>query len=65
MEIKRAGSQPSRKGPSEWFTGTVRIDPLFQAPDPARVAGASRLTDYYTGGAVPEHLERRDRPLRA
>ena len=35
MEIKRAGSQPSAKGPSEWFTGTVRIDPLFQAPDPA------------------------------
>ena len=41
MEIKRAGSQPSGKGPSEWFTGTVRIDPLFQAPDPAWVQGAS------------------------
>jgi quercetin dioxygenase-like cupin family protein len=41
MEIKRAGSQPSAKGPSEWFTGTVRIDPLFQAPDPALVSGAS------------------------
>jgi quercetin dioxygenase-like cupin family protein len=41
MEIKRSGSQPSGKGPAEWFTGTVRIDPLFQAPDPARVAGAS------------------------
>src|SRR5438067_25453 len=41
MEIKRAGSQPSGKGPSEWFTGTVRIDPLFQAPDPALVQGAS------------------------
>ena len=41
MEIKRAGSQPSTKGPSEWFAGTVRIDPLFQAPDPAFVAGAS------------------------
>jgi hypothetical protein len=37
MEIKRAGSQPSAKGPSDWFTGTVRIDPLFQAPDPALV----------------------------
>ena len=36
-----AGSQPSGKGPAEWFTGTVRIDPLFTAPDPARVAGAS------------------------
>jgi quercetin dioxygenase-like cupin family protein len=41
MEIKRSGSQPSSKGPADWFTGTVRIDPLFQAPDPARVAGAS------------------------
>jgi quercetin dioxygenase-like cupin family protein len=41
MEIKRAGSQPSGAGPSDWFTGTVRIDPLFSAPDPARVAGAS------------------------
>ena len=36
-----AGSQPSGKGPSDWFTGTVRIDPLFQAPDPALVQGAS------------------------
>ena len=41
MEINRAGSQPSVKGPSDWFTGTVRIDPLFQAPDPALVSGAS------------------------
>jgi quercetin dioxygenase-like cupin family protein len=41
MEIKRVGSQPSTKGPTDWFTGTVRIDPLFQAPDPARVTGAS------------------------
>jgi quercetin dioxygenase-like cupin family protein len=41
MEIKRSGSQPSRKGPGEYFTGGVRIDPLFQAPDPARGAGAS------------------------
>jgi quercetin dioxygenase-like cupin family protein len=41
MEIKRAGSQPSGKGPAEWFTGSVRIDPLFQAPDPALVVGAS------------------------
>jgi quercetin dioxygenase-like cupin family protein len=41
MEIKRSGSQPSTRGPSDWFTGTVRIDPLFQASDPARVAGAS------------------------
>jgi quercetin dioxygenase-like cupin family protein len=41
MEIKRSGSQPSGKGPAEYFSGVVRIDPLFQAPDPARVAGAS------------------------
>lgn len=41
MDIKRNGTQPSGKGPADWFTGTVRIDPLFQAPDPARVAGAS------------------------
>ena len=41
MEIKRAGSQPSGKGPADWFTGTVRIDPLFEAPKPARVRGAS------------------------
>jgi len=41
MEIKRIGSQASGQGPSDWFTGVVRIDPLFQAPDPARVQGAS------------------------
>jgi quercetin dioxygenase-like cupin family protein len=41
MEIKRSGSQSSAKGPAEWFTGTVRIDPLFDAPVPARAAGAS------------------------
>jgi quercetin dioxygenase-like cupin family protein len=40
MDIKRNGAQPSAKGPADWFTGTVRIDPLFQAPGPARVAGA-------------------------
>ena len=41
MEIKKAGSQSSVPGPPEWFTGTVRIDPLFQAADPGRVAGAA------------------------
>jgi quercetin dioxygenase-like cupin family protein len=41
MEITRSGSQPSRKGPAEWFTGAVRIDPLLQAHAPARAAGAS------------------------
>lgn len=40
MEIKRIGTQPSTKGPSDWFTGTVRIDQPFQAGDPGRVAGA-------------------------
>ena len=41
MEIKRVGSQPSGKGPSDWFTGTVRIDPMFDRTDPARVSGAT------------------------
>jgi quercetin dioxygenase-like cupin family protein len=41
MEIKRVGSQASSKGSPEWFTGAVRVDPLFQAPDPALVSGAS------------------------
>jgi quercetin dioxygenase-like cupin family protein len=40
MDIKRVGSQASSKGPAEWFTGVVRVDPLFQAPGPARVSGA-------------------------
>jgi hypothetical protein len=35
MDIKRAVSQASGKGPAEYFTGTVRVDPLFDAPDPA------------------------------
>jgi quercetin dioxygenase-like cupin family protein len=39
MDIKRSGSQPSIKGSSDWFTGTVRIDPLFAVTDPARTAG--------------------------
>ncbi len=41
MEIKRADSQSPSRGSSDWFTGTVRIDPLFEAPEPARVRGAS------------------------
>ncbi len=41
MEIKRSGSQPSSKGSADYFTGAVRIDPLFEAPEPARVRGAS------------------------
>ena len=41
MEIKRVGTRPSGKGRAEWFTGTVRIDPLLEGAEPARVAGAS------------------------
>ena len=40
MEIKRSGSQPSTKGPAQYFTGSVRIDPLFTLPNPARASGA-------------------------
>jgi quercetin dioxygenase-like cupin family protein len=41
INIARIGSQPSRKGPAEYFTGSVRIDPLFQANDPSRTSGSS------------------------
>lgn len=41
MEIKRVGSRPSSQGPAEWFTGRVRMDPLFEAQQPARVGGVS------------------------
>src|SRR5689334_8429233 len=40
MEIKRSGSEPSRSGPADWFTGSVRIDRLFDLPEPARAAAA-------------------------
>ena len=40
MELKRNGSEPSARGPAEYFTGTVRIDPLFKAPQPARTSAA-------------------------
>jgi len=40
IDIKRSGSRPSAKGSPDWFTGAVRVDPLFQAPDPARVSSA-------------------------
>src|SRR5215469_5939206 len=40
MDIKRNGARPSGKGPAEYFTGAVRVDPLFEAPGPARVRGA-------------------------
>ena len=41
MDIRRAGTQQSTKGPDDWFTGKVKIDSLFEAPSPARVRGAS------------------------
>jgi quercetin dioxygenase-like cupin family protein len=53
MNITRAGTQASGKGPAEWFTGNVRIDPLFQARDPARVAGAS--VTFETGARTAWH----------
>lgn len=40
MQIIRGGSNPSNEGPAEWFTGTVRVDPLFAAEAPSRIAGA-------------------------
>ena len=53
MEIRRAGSQPSGKGPGDWFTGMVRIDPLFGPPDPARVNGA--LVTFEPGARTAWH----------
>jgi quercetin dioxygenase-like cupin family protein len=53
MEITRAGSQPSGKGPAEWFTGTVRIDRLFSAPAPARVGAA--LVTFEPGARTAWH----------
>ena len=53
MDIVRSGSQPSRPGPAEYFTGTVRIDPLFSPPDPARVAGA--LVTFEPGARTAWH----------
>jgi quercetin dioxygenase-like cupin family protein len=53
MDIKQSGAQPSGKGPAEWFTGTVRIDPLFSPPEPARVAGA--LVTFEPGARTAWH----------
>lgn len=53
MEIKQSCSQPSGKGPPEWFTGTVRIDPLFSRHDPARAAGA--LVTFEPGARTAWH----------
>ena len=60
MEIKRSGSQPSGKGPAEWFTGTVRIDPLFSPPDPARApARASPSSQARARRGTPTRSARR------
>ena len=53
MEIMRAGSRPSGLGPRDWFTGAVRIDPLFGPPEPARVAGA--LVTFEPGARTAWH----------
>ena len=53
MEINRSGSQPSGKGIPEYFTGSVRIDPLFSPPDPARVAMA--LVTFEPGSRTAWH----------
>ena len=53
MDIQRSGSQPSGKGPAEYFTGTVRVDPLFNPPDPARVLGA--LVTFEPGARTAWH----------
>ncbi|MCA7119653.1 MAG: cupin domain-containing protein [Acidibrevibacterium sp.] len=53
MEIKRAGSQASGKGSADYFTGAVRIDPLFSAPDPARAGGA--LVTFEPGARTAWH----------
>jgi quercetin dioxygenase-like cupin family protein len=53
MTITPNGSQSSGKGPADWFTGTVRIDPLFTAPDPARVGGA--LVTFEPGARTAWH----------
>jgi quercetin dioxygenase-like cupin family protein len=53
VEIKRIGSQPSGKGPETYFTGTVRVDPMFSPPEPARVTGA--LVTFEPGARTAWH----------
>ena len=53
MDLKRNGSQPSTKGPADYFTGAVRLDPLFQAPAPARAAGV--LVTFEPGARTAWH----------
>lgn len=53
MDIRRAGSQPSGQGPAEYFTGQVRIDPLYNPPEPARIATA--LVTFEPGARTAWH----------
>lgn len=61
MNIARNGSQPSGKGPADWFTGTVRIDPIINAPEPARVASA--LVTFEPGARTAWHTPPLGQPL--
>ena len=54
MELKKSGSQPSAKGPEEYFTGNVRIDPLNSAPEPSRVSCA--LVTFEVGARSAWHF---------
>ncbi|AWN45400.1 cupin domain-containing protein [Methylobacterium terrae] len=53
MQITRAGTQPSGAGPQDWFTGAVRVDPLFGPPEPARAGGA--LVTFEPGARTAWH----------
>src|SRR4051794_36375928 len=61
MEMTKSGSQPSAKGPADWFTGAVRIDSPFQRPSPARVGGATVTFD--PGARPPWHTPPLGQPL--
>jgi quercetin dioxygenase-like cupin family protein len=61
MQIARNGSQPSGKGPAEYFTGAVRVDPLFQVPDPGRVTGG--LVTFEPGARSNWHTHPRGQTL--
>ena len=61
MDIKRNGSQPSGKGPAEWFTGNVRIDPLFQPNDSRRANGS--LVTFEPGARTAWHSHSRGQTL--
>ncbi len=56
MNVKRSGSNPSQKAPAEHFTGTVRVDPLFQSSAPARTGGAYVTFEPWHGAAPTTHL---------